>query len=595
MKKLIAAFSLLWLADQAQAQPPVELCQNVTTAGVTTCQAISASNPLQITGGGGGSGTVTSVTFTGDGTVLSSTPSSAVTTSGTLTATLATQTANTVLGALTATTPSDLAVPSCSAATSALIWTSGAGFGCHTVGASGAAVNSITGDSTIISNSASTGAVTLTLANAGANSLLGNNTGSGAAPAYQTSFSISGSGTATSFNATTPNTGIQMNGANGISYPSVDSTVDGTIAIGSSAFANPSTSAAYNATVTGYQALSGVLTTAAIKNSAFGFQAGLANTSGHDNTYFGYKAGSTITSGVTNTFVGASAAGTNVGSNETAVGAAAQALGNASTVVGSASKTVNGGNNNTVLGEASFAPDTSVAVGVAIGNNSMTGSGDVMVGNNTGHILTIGSNNTILGNNVGSTTITIGSSNVLIGVSATTTTASAAENNSIHIGAGGADILYTTGGTTNTTANTIAHGVWNMPDLGSSSSATTGTVCWTTSTGLLNVDTTTTCLLSARRFKKDIKDSPFGLAEVMKMKPRTFLYKKNGGDINLKREQVGFIAEEMEQAVPDLVSYEADGKTAKSVAYANLTAVLAKAIQEQQSEIDVLKKQIGKR
>lgn len=39
---------------------------------------------------------VTSVTFTGDGTVLSSTPSSAVTTTGTLTASLKTQTANTV-------------------------------------------------------------------------------------------------------------------------------------------------------------------------------------------------------------------------------------------------------------------------------------------------------------------------------------------------------------------------------------------------------------------------------------------------------------------------------------------------------------------
>ena len=49
-------------------------------------------------GGGGGSGTVTSVTFTGDGTVLSSTPSSAVTTSGTVTATLNTAAANTILG-----------------------------------------------------------------------------------------------------------------------------------------------------------------------------------------------------------------------------------------------------------------------------------------------------------------------------------------------------------------------------------------------------------------------------------------------------------------------------------------------------------------
>lgn len=45
----------------------------------------------------GGTGTVTSVTFTGDGTVLSNTPSAAVTTSGTLTASLATQAANRVL------------------------------------------------------------------------------------------------------------------------------------------------------------------------------------------------------------------------------------------------------------------------------------------------------------------------------------------------------------------------------------------------------------------------------------------------------------------------------------------------------------------
>ena len=46
---------------------------------------------------GKGAGSVTSVTFTGDGTVLSSTPSSAVTTTGTVTAALATQAKNLVL------------------------------------------------------------------------------------------------------------------------------------------------------------------------------------------------------------------------------------------------------------------------------------------------------------------------------------------------------------------------------------------------------------------------------------------------------------------------------------------------------------------
>jgi hypothetical protein len=45
-------------------------------------------------------------------------------------ANLASQSANTVLGSLTATTPSGLAIPSCSSVTSNLIWTSGTGFGC---------------------------------------------------------------------------------------------------------------------------------------------------------------------------------------------------------------------------------------------------------------------------------------------------------------------------------------------------------------------------------------------------------------------------------------------------------------------------------
>jgi len=49
----------------------------------------------------GASGTVTSVTFTGDGTVLSSTPSSPVTTTGTLTASLNNQSANTVFAGAT--------------------------------------------------------------------------------------------------------------------------------------------------------------------------------------------------------------------------------------------------------------------------------------------------------------------------------------------------------------------------------------------------------------------------------------------------------------------------------------------------------------
>jgi hypothetical protein len=53
--------------------------------------------------------------------------------------------ANTVLGALTATTPSGLALPSCSGASNALIWTSGTGFGCNSITAGSANWSTLTG------------------------------------------------------------------------------------------------------------------------------------------------------------------------------------------------------------------------------------------------------------------------------------------------------------------------------------------------------------------------------------------------------------------------------------------------------------------
>lgn len=64
-----------------------------TNANIT----VNAKGLITAAANGSSAGTVTSVTFTGDGTVLSSTPSSAVTTTGTLTASIKNQNANTFL------------------------------------------------------------------------------------------------------------------------------------------------------------------------------------------------------------------------------------------------------------------------------------------------------------------------------------------------------------------------------------------------------------------------------------------------------------------------------------------------------------------
>lgn len=123
-----------------------------------------------------------------------------------------TLTANQVLGSLNGTTTVGLTVPAC---TSGLNYSSGTGFSCG----SGAGVSSFTGDGTLLNNSASTGAVTATLVNAPANSVLGNNTGSAAAPAYQTSIALSGTIAATGSLITSASANAATVGPNGTTNP----------------------------------------------------------------------------------------------------------------------------------------------------------------------------------------------------------------------------------------------------------------------------------------------------------------------------------------------------------------------------------------
>jgi len=140
----------------------------------------------------------------------------------------------------------------------------------------------------------------------------------------------------------------------------------------------------------------------------------------------------------------------------------------------------------------------------------------------------------------------------------------------------------------NVTATTVA-----MPTLASSSAATTGTVCWTNSTGNLTVDTTLACLSSTRKIKQDIRPLDIGLSKVMQMEPVAYNLKPEFNPKHLGP-QVGLIAEDVQKVDPRLVGLDSKGDV-EGVRYMQLTAVLVKAIQEQQQEIDALKRQFKKR
>lgn len=130
-----------------------------------------------------------------------------------------------------------------------------------------------------------------------------------------------------------------------------------------------------------------------------------------------------------------------------------------------------------------------------------------------------------------------------------------------------------------------------LPGLASSSAATTGTLCWTTGTGNVNVDTTLACLSSTRKVKQNIKPLDIGLSEVMQMRPVSYDLKPQFNPKHLGP-QVGLVAEDVEKVDPRLVGYGGDGKI-EGVRYMQMTAVLVKALQEEQAEIVALKKRVA--
>ena len=101
-----------------------------------------------------------------------------------------------------------------------------------------------------------------------------------------------------------------------------------------------------------------------------------------------------------------------------------------------------------------------------------------------------------------------------------------------------------------------------------------------------------TSVNSDRTLKENINPIPYGLEEVLKMNPVEYDWKEKRN----KAHDIGVIAQEIEKIIPEVVQENKDlnsDKMIKSVDYSKMVAVLIKAVQEQQVQIDELKTQIG--
>ena len=88
---------------------------------------------------------------------------------------------------------------------------------------------------------------------------------------------------------------------------------------------------------------------------------------------------------------------------------------------------------------------------------------------------------------------------------------------------------------------------------------------------------------SSKRWKTNIETLKGALEKVERLRGVSFDWKADG------KHDIGLIAEEVGEVVPEVVAYEENGRDAKSVDYARLTALLVEAIKEHQAQIRELK------
>ena len=107
--------------------------------------------------------------------------------------------------------------------------------------------------------------------------------------------------------------------------------------------------------------------------------------------------------------------------------------------------------------------------------------------------------------------------------------------------------------------------------------------------GTIYATNTTVQSVSDIRTKENIRNSSEGLSVIDALRPVRFDFKD--GFNESKKNQLGFIAQEVEEVFPDAVSEwtKDDGETYKTMGPSALIPVLVKAIQELKAEIEILK------
>ena len=367
-----------------------------------------------------------------------------------------------------------------------------------------------------------------------------------------------------------------------------------------------------NQTVLGNLTTNGTLTGGVVNASASFDLAGapvLYGSNNDANVFLGFGNAGNPTAGTFNTAVGsdvmyglstggsnsafgdAALVGVNAGSNNTAVGAAA--LGNTSssnnTAVGiDAGKINQTGQYNTYIGSYAGSvsgPLTSLSYSAAIGANSSVSASNAMVLGAPGSVSSaVGQVNVGIGTSAPAYRLDVSYGDMILrGLTAFNTSGQVANlyvGDNVH----GMQAVNGQGTYILSCCNPNALFVQDGGNVGVGTNSPTNRFTVAQGAGPALADGWAT--YSSRRWKTNIQTLHGALAKVEQLRGVSYDLKNSG------KHEIGVIAEEVGSIVPEVVTYEDNGKDARGVDYTRLTALLIEATKEQQVLIQMQRAQI---
>jgi trimeric autotransporter adhesin len=384
-----------------------------------------------------------------------------------------------------------------------------------------------------------------------------------------------------------------------------------TAGVASTAFGAQALNVNTGAYVTGFGYQTLLANTSGTNNTGLGFYALFSNTTASNNTALGNQAMQLNTTGATNTAVGSNALYSNTtASNNTALGYISlfnNTTGSSNTAVGHQSLYSNTtgtlnvavgptasyfnttGSQNIAIGYEALKANTTASNNVAVGFQSLTsnttGTNNVATGVQALGLVTTGQSNTAFGHTAGNV-ISTGNNNVCIGF--------AAGSYSTPLTTGGQNLYVGTNSGPSSATVDYEMVITTLNSVGKGGS--TGYINPQGGSMYQGNNTTTWATVSDRRIKKNIEDNIIGLEKITNIRVRNFEYRlpeevdaelKPTDTVDKQGVQLGVIAQELQQVLPDCVKAESTGVL--SVQTDNLIWYAINAIKELKAEIDQLK------